>query len=275
MKKLLFLLFVAISFVLISSCSDEDPVSPQEEHYEAYGLEIQTSGIKIASIFKGVTKDTLIVPEGALTDHWKVKFFSEDSTFLDDPDESKYSLGWEIQNSSIVGVYQHEGEEGGFELHLEGLSEGETKIEFFIKHQEHNDFRSGQLPVRVEHQEGTHGKPIGVKIVDEETGDTLFTYNESTGNTTGGLSVASGSTTDHLLARFFDVNNVVYQPGYPTHELVINSDNENIVQITEIVSEEFAFKLKGFASGTATIDIIIMHDGAVGKEFNNISVSVQ
>ena len=59
----------------------------------------------------------------------------------------------------MLEVWQHEGEEGGFEFHLRGLKIGVTEIEFFILHNGHSDYRSGLFPVVIEPQDGAAGEP--------------------------------------------------------------------------------------------------------------------
>ncbi|MCF8412437.1 MAG: hypothetical protein K9G44_03405 [Melioribacteraceae bacterium] len=141
------ILFVLIS-TIFSGCED-DPVEPQSEHYEAIGVYLSQSGIKVASILRGETTDTLFVAAGARTDGINVQFYDENEELIEPPTESGTSFAWEIENPTLVSVWQHEGEEGGFEFHLDGIQEGITSIELFIMHNDHPDFRSGEIPVKV------------------------------------------------------------------------------------------------------------------------------
>jgi hypothetical protein len=143
---LLVLLLVSLSSI---GCSD-DPVTPQEEHFEAEGIIFLKSGIPIAEIFRGVTTDTLYAPVDSMTAGIDVKFFNSNQEVIDPPNDPDISFAWEIDNASIVTVWQHPGEEGSFEFHLEGLSAGSTAMEFFIMHAGHADFRSGKIPVTVQ-----------------------------------------------------------------------------------------------------------------------------
>lgn len=145
-------LFIPILFLTIFiSCSNEsDPLPAQEDHFEAEGVVLLESGIIIADIFRGVTNDTLFVPVDSMTAGIDVKFYDENQQIIDPPDPSDQSLSWSIDDQNILDVWQHPGEEGGFELHLEGLAIGSTKIEFFIVHEGHNDFRSGKFSVVVQ-----------------------------------------------------------------------------------------------------------------------------
>ena len=243
-------------------------------HFEAEGMVFYDSGIEIARIHKGVTTDTLEAPEGGMSGHIDVKFIDHDNNIIDPPTGDEQTLTWNIDNESIAGIWQHEGEEGGFEFHLQGLEEGETMIEFFVTHDGHNDFRSGKIPVKVEHDDDhQHGPPAGYNLIDEESGDTLLTLNDQT--VTGSLSVAANETSDHIEVEFFDANGTAFQPGVPEHSLVVESGDTNILAITgQDPNEPWAFKIQGVAAGTTTLTLKIMHDGSVGKSFVPINVTV-
>ncbi|MCP5063069.1 MAG: hypothetical protein GY936_11490 [Ignavibacteriae bacterium] len=143
------LIILTIILIPLISCDEEDPVSPTEEHFEAEGVVLRTSGIKIAEIYRGETADTLSATVSEVGDHITVSFYDSDKNEINAPNEENDKLAWEIGDETILKVGQHEGEEGGFEFHLEGLKEGISSIELFIVHHEHNDFRSGKIPVKV------------------------------------------------------------------------------------------------------------------------------
>ncbi len=149
--KIKYILFALLLVVFITSCDDEAGITdPPEEHFEAEGLILSSSGMVVASIFQGVTEDTLYVPLGEMTDHMEVTFYDSDQNEIEPPADEDKTLVWEIENTTVIDVHQHEGEEGGYELHLVGLSAGITEIEFFISHEGHNDFRSYPIPVKVQ-----------------------------------------------------------------------------------------------------------------------------
>lgn len=145
-----FLSFLIITGSMsLTSCKDDDPVSAQEEHFEAIGIHFSSSGIELGKILRGVTTDTLFAPLGSLSDHIEVKFYDEDENLVNAPDDEDETFGWQIDDATIAEVFQDTGEEGSFEFHLRGLKAGSTKIEFFIVHEGHNDFRSGKITVTV------------------------------------------------------------------------------------------------------------------------------
>lgn len=148
-KRILFIVLFSIYLLFTNGCEKDDILEPQVEHFEAEGMVFYSSGIKLAEIFRGVTSDTLRAKVGS-SEHIEIKFLNPERVEIDPPDYKKQPLAWEIADTSIVSIKQHEGEEGSYEFHLWGKKEGVTKIEFFILHEGHPDFRSGKIPVKVE-----------------------------------------------------------------------------------------------------------------------------
>lgn len=147
-KRILSVFIILTVTILMFSCKD-DPMEPDMDHFEAEGIVLYQSGIKVAEIFRGVTQDTLFATVGQTSTHFEVKFYNSNKQELDPPDHTKQPFAWEIQDTSVVGVWQHPGEEGSYEFHLVGKKVGLTQIEFFILHEGHADFRSGKFPVKV------------------------------------------------------------------------------------------------------------------------------
>ncbi|HSL90823.1 MAG TPA: hypothetical protein VK870_16085 [Ignavibacteriaceae bacterium] len=259
---------------LLVSCSD-DPVTPQEDHFEAEGIVFLQSGIKIAEIFRGVTTDTLFAPEGALSAGIDVKFYNSNKEMIDAPDPVEQSFAWQIDNPALVEVWQHPGEEGGYEFHLRGLADGTTQIEFFIMHEGHADFRSGKITVAVEHDTTAHGEPVGLKLYDEDTGTLLVTVKEDM-SVVGTLIVAAGQTTDHIEVKFFDANDREFQPDATDHSINVISANSGIALITGLdPAEPYAFKVQGISAGSTTLSIELLHNSMVEEIFSNIPVIIQ
>jgi hypothetical protein len=276
-RLLVFGMLLILAALLLPACGDDDPLTSKTEHFEAIGMYFTTSGIPVASILRGVTTDTFHVPLGALTSHIDAEFYDDDENIIGPPASSDHSLGWAIDDSAIVEVWQHEGEEGSFEFHLRGLAVGETHIEFFVVHLNHNDYRSGKIPVAVAPDPTAHDAPIGVIVAEEDSGDSLATsfLVDSSQAVQGGISLASGTTTDHLEVEFFDHNNIRFTPPVPPHALQVISGNSSVVVVTgQSPDEPWAFKLQGVSPGATTITINILHDGAVGKAFKPIPVTV-
>ncbi|MBN1448731.1 MAG: hypothetical protein JXA28_12435 [Bacteroidetes bacterium] len=149
MKTFLAFAILLIAVTLFPACSEDDPVTPQEEHFEAIGVVLTTSGIRVASILRGETGDTLKVSVGQLSDHFEVSFYNEDEQVVEAPDDPDKTFSCEIADPTVLAVHQDDGHDGEFEFHLRGLKPGITTIELFIMHAGHADFRSGEIPVLV------------------------------------------------------------------------------------------------------------------------------
>jgi len=275
LKYFYVLIIVLVSSFIFNACSEDDPLPAQEDHFAAQGMVFYDSGIKVAEIFQGVSDDTLFAPKGGLTGHIEIKFYNSSKQEINPPDPAKQSLSWEITNPAMVEVWQHSGEEGHFEFHLKGLSEGVTQIEFFVMHEGHADFRSGKITVKVLQDPNAHGEPVGLRLYDEETGTLLVTVKEDA-SVLGGINLASASdSTDHIEIKFFDSNNIEFQPDATEHTVNITSLNTNIAEISGRAADEpYAFKVKGKNSGNTTIKIELLHLQSVEAIFNNIPVNI-
>ncbi|MFZ1731879.1 MAG: hypothetical protein WBQ23_13250 [Bacteroidota bacterium] len=134
---------------IIPACSESDPVTPQEEHYDAIGVVLRSSGTQEASILRGVTADTLDASAGSLGELLEVFFYDENEHIIEPPTDPNKTLSWEIGNRQLLELQQDSGREGRFEFRLKGLQSGATTIELFIMHEGHADYRSGKIPVSI------------------------------------------------------------------------------------------------------------------------------
>ncbi len=277
------LVIAATLFVFAGlSCSDDDPVSPQAEHFEAIGIQVLQSGVVILDYYgpdygagDNIARfDTLYASQG-LNPHWETMFYNEDGDLVEPPSDADKSFGAEFADASVAEIWWHEGEEGEYEFHLRGKKEGRTTVEFKVLHAGHADFTTLPIPVVIG-TEVLHDAPIGVKLKDEESGDLLATaWLADSSKFEGSLTVDAGSTTDHIEAVFFDSNGTEFWPGVPPHSLVVESSNETIVTVTgQEPAEPWAFRLTGETTGSATITVYIYHDGSVGKTFTPVPVTV-
>jgi hypothetical protein len=275
---------VIISILVAAGCDilddEKDETSaPQQDHFKAEGLVLIDSGIRFLHYFRGELDtsghgvDTLEVPVG-LTPHWEVKFLDEDEQEIDPPTDPDKSFGWVIADTALVRLYRHDGQE--WEFHLEGHEEGKTTIEFRVMHNDHYDFHTIPIPVRVAHHDEEHGAPVTMRLYDETTHG-LFASAPLTGegDSPDTLFVSAGDDTGELTAKFVDANGVEFQPGVPPHALGFAAGDTTIVSVNEPTGENhFTFSLHGLAEGATTLVVQILHDGAVGKEFAPVTVVV-
>ena len=149
--KIFYLLFSLFFIFNLTSCDKDDPLSPAEDHFEAIGMVVyDATGMETLRILRGVTADTLFGEAGKRSDHYTVKFIDDKENIIDAPeDDPDHKFAWEIADKSVASIYQHPGEEGGFEFHIDGLKAGITSIEFFIEHEGHSDYRTGKIPLQI------------------------------------------------------------------------------------------------------------------------------
>lgn len=144
-------IFLFVSLFFFNGCKDEhDPLSPHEDHFEAIGMLVyDASGKQVAKILRGVTADTLKGIVGATSDHFTVKFYNEQEKVVDAPKDPDLKFNFVVEDKSVSTIWQHPGEEGGFEFHIKGIKAGKTHVEFFIEHEGHNDYRTGKMPLQI------------------------------------------------------------------------------------------------------------------------------
>ncbi|KAF0152099.1 MAG: hypothetical protein FD143_1393 [Ignavibacteria bacterium] len=145
--RVFFVLFISI--LVFNGCK-EDPLSHNEEHFKAIGMLVyDASGKQIAKILRGVTADTLKGTAGLTTEHHTVKFYDESEKIVNAPNNPLSKFTFKVDDASVSTIWQHPGEEGGFEFHIKGIKTGKTHVEFFIEHEGHNDFRTGKFPLAI------------------------------------------------------------------------------------------------------------------------------
>ena len=143
-----FFVLAILSLFIFSSCGDDDPVTPQEDHFEAVGTVIyDATGAEILRILRGVTSDTLTAQVGVLSDHYNVKFINDEENVVNPPSDEETEMGVDVTNPALLETEQDE--PGAFEFHLKGLATGITTIEIKILHAGHSDYRSGLIPVKI------------------------------------------------------------------------------------------------------------------------------
>lgn len=148
LKKPVLVLFISLTVIVFTSCGDDDPVTPQEEHFEAIGTVIyDATGAEVLRILRGVTSDTLFAKIDILSDHYDVKFINEDEIVVNPPVDDETTMGLDIIDTNLLAFAQDE--PGAFEFHLEGKAAGITTIEIKILHNGHSDYRSGLIPVKI------------------------------------------------------------------------------------------------------------------------------
>lgn len=262
MFKFTLFIVTALSILLFAGCSDDDnPVNEDDSHHlEANGVML-ISGTDTLVVAATANEDDVVgeihLHEGEETDDITVRFLNDEGEWIEpEADDDDHALDIVIGNGDIIEAHVHD-----WEFHLDGLEEGETWIRVRVMHDDHADYVSPQLPVHVEHSEGHHGEPVGMRI--KENG-TVIVEADASNVVTGHLDVAVGSTTDLLEVFFFDEEDVEFQPE-EDHDLVIDIVNLSIATVTigEDVpgnTNHWVFTITGLEAGETDATFAPMHD---------------
>ena len=144
--------FLFVFLLMFSSCSEEsNPVDGGEgEHARGIGVVIRSSGQTVVRYERNeAVSGELSGPNGQTSVAYDFYLIDEDGDEYQ-PGAEHHSLTWELADTTVAGIWQHEGEEGGFEFHVVGKDIGLTSIVFSVLHEGHPDFVSKSIPVRVE-----------------------------------------------------------------------------------------------------------------------------
>ena len=126
-----------------------------KEHFEPEGLVLIDSGNRFFRYFQGQIAASggrvghLRVPNGGLTAKWSIMFLDHDGDEIDPPDEPDFKFTATIADPTVVEVYQAPADVGKFEFQLRGLKVGETTIVLEVTHDDHIDFRTIPILLRV------------------------------------------------------------------------------------------------------------------------------
>ena len=146
---------VAVLTLFVIGCGSDDPMSEHEEHFEPEGLVIIDSGNRFFRYFQGAIDasggraDHLEAPLNEETPHWSIRFLDDHGDEIDPPDDPDDRFTWTIADPTVVEVVQDPDDVGKFDFHLRGLKVGETTIVLEVTHDDHIDFRTNPIPVRV------------------------------------------------------------------------------------------------------------------------------
>jgi hypothetical protein len=141
-------LSLILLLILAASCAEDDPVSTQEEHFEAVRMKIFDGGKIIYDFISAdytdqdtYSNDTIYIPLGK-TNLLSAKFYNENNLEIDPREEEHTTFETEIGDETIVITEWEQGSEGDYVFYLNGKTAGVTTITFFIMHEGHPDFRT-------------------------------------------------------------------------------------------------------------------------------------
>lgn len=140
---------VLLLSLFLFSCSNPASDDDHGEHARGIGIALVSSGQTIATYEEDdPVTGKITVSVGTMTAGIDFLLIDEDGDRYT-PDEGTYALHFEFADTSIAGIWQHEGEESGFEFHVQGKTVGLTNLAFTIYHDDHPDFVSQPISVEV------------------------------------------------------------------------------------------------------------------------------
>lgn len=144
LKNVFVLLMIAsVSISCSNSASTEDEV-----HQDAEGFVLKLNGDNIVEKYpnQDLVNNFPEIEQGDETALIEIFFIDDDGNeFV--PDEPEVFLDFEISNTNIIDIEQHEGE--FWEFHVLGLQEGTANLTLELMHDDHPDFESPAIEITV------------------------------------------------------------------------------------------------------------------------------
>lgn len=144
LKNVFMLLLIA---TLTVSCSNSAS-SEEETHPEPTGVVLYLNGDLIVEKYSGqdLINNFPPIEKDSVTALINTLFIDEDGNeFI--PDEPEAYLNFEISNTNIIEIEQHEGELWDF--HVKGRQAGTTTLTLQLMHDNHPDFESPAISIQV------------------------------------------------------------------------------------------------------------------------------
>jgi len=145
------ILCILIFNIYIIQCSENSsPVDDEGDHARGIGILITKSGSEAVRYeYEDPVTGQLSGKVGQISPAYEFMLIDDDGDAYT-PDTEHHELRWEISDTTIAKLWQHEGEEGGYEFHVDGISAGITSIVFEVYHEGHADFVSKPVPIMIE-----------------------------------------------------------------------------------------------------------------------------
>lgn len=149
------ILFSAV--ILLAGC--DNPASNDDDHdghSDPHGVRFIMNDEVLLTYMEGDATGQFEVGKDRETAIITAEFLDEDGDEIHGEDlDDEFTLGWEIGNTDLVGIAQHE-DDGRWDFRVVGKLAGETTVQFKLMHGEHADFQtpdvndSNALEVHVE-----------------------------------------------------------------------------------------------------------------------------
>ena len=267
-------LSLVVGSLLLSACGDST-TGPDEPDYHAdnvVGVQLVLNARTVATYDgpSGTWSNAFEVEVGETTGHIDVRFVDANGVAVELGED--FYLAVESEDASIADFFQDD--PGGFGMHILGIAEGETGMEFRLMHGAlgagHPDFVTEPLPVRVLDDAVTPGSVEGVQLV--LGGDTIASYDGDTEAWSDEFEIEVGETSGHIDVYFVDGDGHALEFGDDYH-LEVESENDSIATFIQDDPGGFAIHIQGVAEGETGLVFRLMH-GTVGSAFTTEPLEV-
>ena len=261
-------LSLIVGSLLLSACGDSTtgPEPEPVDHAEnVVGVQLVLSARTVATYDgpSGTWNDEFEVEVGEFTAHIDVRFVDANGVAVELGDD--FYLEVESEDERIATIFQDD--PGGFGIHIEGIAEGETELEFRLMHGAvgtgHPDFITAGLDVHVHAHDDDDDDAGGVEGVQLVSGtDTIAIYDGDTEMWSDEFEIDVGETSDHIDVRFVDHDGVAVELG-DDYYLEVESESDSIATFIQDDPGGFGIHIRGVAAGETGMAFRLMH-GAVG-----------
>lgn len=250
---------VTLGLALALGCSsDDNPAGGDDGHHlEAVGVALVHGGDTLSMAVGAVAPaDEFHVYEGESLGPILVHFLDEEGHwFRPDADAGEEHALEVLHNQLLVALEMHD----DWSFTLSGVNEGETELIVKVLHEGHADYVSPGLPLHVEHSDGVHGEPVGMRLV---SGEMTLAESFADGSVVGHVELVAGGQVE-FETWFLDDEGTAFQPD-EDHALAVDVAGSALVALAgeqiEPGTSPWRVRLEGLAAGSAQLVFRVLHD---------------
>lgn len=143
-------ILISLALTLLLSCGkDSNPVKSGDDDSltRAVGCVLKQADTELIRAEKNKITGTISIKERTETPLLKLYLIDKDGKLFQ-PEETEYSLAWEVDQIEIADVIQYK-VDGSWGFHIKGFDTGSTFAVFKILHIDNTDFVSLEIPITV------------------------------------------------------------------------------------------------------------------------------
>lgn len=143
------LVLILPALISLSGCNNpaDSGEDEHEEHHQPAGAILKMNGAEIVRYENQEVSGQIEVNAGEETALITLYFLDEHGEEFQ-PDEPENSLGWHGIETSIAEIVQH-ADDTKWSFHVQGINADSTSVIFELKHGDHADFETAEIPVIV------------------------------------------------------------------------------------------------------------------------------